>query len=105
MIRRPPRSTLFPYTTLFRSQLRRAAPPRERPQQLEAVGRHRRDRSSPVCDPFGIAVTQREGGQAAAGEGGQEVGCDELEPNGEPVGVAGAGSTERAAHVVLVRRQ
>src|SRR6266511_6167876 len=24
MIRRPPRSTLFPYTTLFRSQLRRA---------------------------------------------------------------------------------
>src|SRR5258708_29327980 len=25
MIRRPPRSTLFPYTTLFRSELRRAA--------------------------------------------------------------------------------
>src|SRR5437016_6705157 len=25
MIRRPPRSTLFPYTTLFRSQERRAA--------------------------------------------------------------------------------
>src|SRR5438270_10505594 len=25
MIRRPPRSTLFPYTTLFRSPLRRAA--------------------------------------------------------------------------------
>src|SRR5256885_12210642 len=25
MIRRPPRSTLFPYTTLFRSRLRRAA--------------------------------------------------------------------------------
>src|SRR2546426_9266248 len=24
MIRRPPRSTLFPYTTLFRSQMRRA---------------------------------------------------------------------------------
>src|SRR3712207_7282261 len=27
MIRRPPRSTLFPYTTLFRSQLRRLRPP------------------------------------------------------------------------------
>src|SRR5687767_15610966 len=27
MIRRPPRSTLFPYTTLFRSVLSRAAPP------------------------------------------------------------------------------
>src|SRR3712207_8252364 len=26
MIRRPPRSTLFPYTTLFRSQLRLARP-------------------------------------------------------------------------------
>src|SRR3712207_7588434 len=35
MIRRPPRSTLFPYTTLFRSQHRRpavplAAPPADR---------------------------------------------------------------------------
>src|SRR3712207_8181732 len=32
MIRRPPRSTLFPYTTLFRSRRRRAvAGPAERP--------------------------------------------------------------------------
>src|SRR2546425_9402216 len=32
MIRRPPRSTLFPYTTLFRSRrLRRAAPRARRP--------------------------------------------------------------------------
>src|SRR2546430_12997586 len=29
MIRRPPRSTLFPYTTLFRSQQQRSQPPRE----------------------------------------------------------------------------
>src|SRR2546429_1465389 len=28
MIRRPPRSTLFPYTTLFRSRLRARRPPR-----------------------------------------------------------------------------
>src|SRR3712207_8541254 len=28
MIRRPPRSTLFPYTTLFRSPRRRSGPPR-----------------------------------------------------------------------------
>src|SRR3712207_7582925 len=27
MIRRPPRSTLFPYTTLFRSSARESAPP------------------------------------------------------------------------------
>src|SRR5258705_6024833 len=36
MIRRPPRSTLFPYTTLFRSQQRRGSP-RGRPD-----GRRRR---------------------------------------------------------------
>src|SRR5439155_13412983 len=30
MIRRPPRSTLFPYTTLFRSPLRNAHPESER---------------------------------------------------------------------------
>src|SRR2546421_9651650 len=37
MIRRPPRSTLFPYTTLFRSALS------ERRQQLELLGRFIRD--------------------------------------------------------------
>src|SRR2546426_7865556 len=45
MIRRPPRSTLFPYTTLFRSQVRsaigRAAPLR---RTLEALGlQHHQD--------------------------------------------------------------
>src|SRR3712207_7815571 len=37
MIRRPPRSTLFPYTTLFRSRLRRAErrQVRSRPVSLE----------------------------------------------------------------------
>src|SRR3712207_8610665 len=36
MIRRPPRSTLFPYTTLFRSAARRAARvPRARPPRDE----------------------------------------------------------------------
>src|SRR3712207_7587117 len=30
MIRRPPRSTLFPYTTLFRSRLRLPSSPRKR---------------------------------------------------------------------------
>src|SRR2546426_8029795 len=34
MIRRPPRSTLFPYTTLFRSQL---ATPADRPSPDDAV--------------------------------------------------------------------
>src|SRR3712207_8176915 len=52
MIRRPPRSTLFPYTTLFRSLPlrqgpRRQAPPRERSRLHDHSSRkpHRRGRS------------------------------------------------------------
>src|SRR2546430_10570855 len=44
MIRRPPRSTLFPYTTLFRSAGRPAAPP-DRPERPEP-DTARRDRKS-----------------------------------------------------------
>src|SRR5256885_11448949 len=39
MIRRPPRSTLFPYTTLFRSHLRRAACGTGQVEEIENVGR------------------------------------------------------------------
>src|SRR2546422_4051723 len=56
MIRRPPRSTLFPYTTLFRSLLQRAGdPPRRaarrgdaqgtRQEPLPAIGLRRQRRS------------------------------------------------------------
>src|SRR2546430_9126243 len=34
MIRRPPRSTLFPYTTLFRSSAKRYLTEREQPQRV-----------------------------------------------------------------------
>src|SRR3712207_8157762 len=37
MIRRPPRSTLFPYTTLFRSGPPRRAPSRSSPQPTAVV--------------------------------------------------------------------
>src|SRR2546426_4745427 len=44
MIRRPPRSTLFPYTTLFRSQRARpcrlAGPGPQRPRNLSTTLRH-----------------------------------------------------------------
>src|SRR5688572_31914935 len=36
MIRRPPRSTLFPYTTLFRSAVSPAVSPRRAPPGVEA---------------------------------------------------------------------
>src|SRR6266487_6485495 len=43
MIRRPPRSTLFPYTTLFRSQ---RCYPHRRHMDRVGDGHHRRDRKS-----------------------------------------------------------
>src|SRR3712207_9099719 len=43
MIRRPPRSTLFPYTTLFRSILNRAAAIR---RELKEVVKHRETQRS-----------------------------------------------------------
>src|SRR5258707_11390049 len=51
MIRRPPRSTLFPYTTLFRSLAargirRHATPDRERANHLAAVHRRPDDRGA-----------------------------------------------------------
>src|SRR5215217_9253531 len=48
MIRRPPRSTLFPYTTLFRSRRRRDAP-----RQLPAPHHDRRRRT-------GVSVRRRD---------------------------------------------
>src|SRR3712207_8788841 len=54
MIRRPPRSTLFPYTTLFRSRLTEQAASSEAPQRrrasaspLRAPPRGRRTSASP----------------------------------------------------------
>src|SRR3712207_6976973 len=59
MIRRPPRSTLFPYTTLFRSLVRQRA----------QVAQHRRLR--PVRGEHRV----RQVGGAAAQRGGQRVGA------------------------------
>src|SRR2546430_7158219 len=39
MIRRPPRSTLFPYTTLFRSELQLEAQPHELPPSIHTFFR------------------------------------------------------------------
>src|SRR3712207_8210753 len=44
MIRRPPRSTLFPYTTLFRSRDGRADRPRPRPARPRVPRQRRRPR-------------------------------------------------------------
>src|SRR5438876_1558608 len=46
MIRRPPRSTLFPYTTLFRSDVRRVRCKDAGSGHMQAYGRDRGDRKS-----------------------------------------------------------
>src|SRR3989449_4474490 len=57
MIRRPPRSTLFPYTTLFRSPLRccrsvpPAGPPRVRTRRATCAALSPRDDARWVCPP------------------------------------------------------
>src|SRR2546430_3069730 len=49
MIRRPPRSTLFPYTTLFRSQRRQRRPGRR--DEPPAAARHRGLAGPPLLGP------------------------------------------------------
>src|SRR2546430_17634170 len=49
MIRRPPRSTLFPYTTLFRSRVEARSPPRGRDPTL-VVPRIPKPRTSDVFE-------------------------------------------------------
>src|SRR3712207_7020616 len=63
MIRRPPRSTLFPYTTLFRSRyLHRGGTPRGQPadspppSSVTNAPRHRSDRPGRQCPCLGNTV-------------------------------------------------
>src|SRR3712207_8683006 len=65
MIRRPPRSTLFPYTTLFRSSPRTPGPPARRAQQqhpavasARPLARARTARQLAVLRPLGAADRQ-----------------------------------------------
>src|SRR3712207_629604 len=61
MIRRPPRSTLFPYTTLFRSRARR------RPQQNRDMRNRPREKAEPRGDGRG---RRRRRGRGGGGGGG-----------------------------------
>src|SRR3712207_8011195 len=71
MIRRPPRSTLFPYTTLFRS-----APGREDGARDQKPDGHRNA-------ALGDLEEQRVGGDAVADEGEQGRGDDREEDRSE----------------------
>src|SRR3712207_7677623 len=67
MIRRPPRSTLFPYTTLFRSVERAAGEPRLVAGRGEQRGRDAAQRVDGAQELFGV------GGVAGAQDGRQVV--------------------------------
>src|SRR5256885_13778841 len=72
MIRRPPRSTLFPYTTLFRSQPGFRTHVGKHPEAVERArvrsGRDRRER--PL---HGVAVTQDEAEPRLDAEAGEHL--------------------------------
>src|SRR3712207_6921282 len=70
MIRRPPRSTLFPYTTLFRSHAGAGALGRERRVRVRAAAR------ADAVEARGVSSAARLGGlvavAAVAGQGEQD---------------------------------
>src|SRR2546429_6864953 len=63
MIRRPPRSTLFPYTTLFRSSLRTHVRPFI--SRLPACGRSPREISNAAVSPSSRVRVTHEDGETA----------------------------------------
>src|SRR5439155_19061936 len=57
MIRRPPRSTLFPYTTLFRSGVGLGAVRHHLDRPLQPAGFSRRDRKSTRLNSSHVAIS------------------------------------------------
>src|SRR5258708_13896931 len=75
MIRRPPRSTLFPYTTLFRSIFigRAASPPRHRPHAPAIRGSTLSAAASSQRDSAGcVPISSRTAAGAGAGVRSEE---------------------------------
>src|SRR3712207_7534619 len=66
MIRRPPRSTLFPYTTLFRSADARPRPPHHHRPVLRPLRPRRRGELLPLSRP--LARRRAGGGRAGRSE-------------------------------------
>src|SRR3712207_9009634 len=84
MIRRPPRSTLFPYTTLFRSGHQRRHPPgrrRLRPahHRVAGGGVQARPGDRPVQGPHGAAAPEGGGGEGQDGAVRSEEHTSELQ--------------------------
>src|SRR2546422_5587332 len=91
MIRRPPRSTLFPYTTLFRSHARahRAARRRLRPGRAEpgrelarALGRRSEEHTSELQSRLHLVCRLLLEKKKKQGYIGEEGGCRRCRTNG-----------------------
>src|SRR3712207_8212828 len=67
MIRRPPRSTLFPYTTLFRSDEGPAGPLLPRPPPLAGPGGPADELGAPVQEAEDAGVAERARGHRGTG--------------------------------------
>src|SRR5258708_33637357 len=94
MIRRPPRSTLFPYTTLFRSSPRIAAITKERLEKSHPMRLLRRGEPTRTMGPPG-----RKRAAAVAQSSGERANLDDLPLSGElarrAVGPADCGRARR----------
>src|SRR3712207_7601008 len=77
MIRRPPRSTLFPYTTLFRSQAGR--PGARQPVHRQARGPDHRHRPGPVPEVLQGSAPARRAGEAGEAAARSEEHTSELQ--------------------------
>src|SRR3712207_7331949 len=78
MIRRPPRSTLFPYTTLFRSQQPPGVPQQRRHRGGGGTGRGRRRLREPLLPlPAASRGPGREGGQQGLRRGRSRLRSEE----------------------------
>src|SRR3989449_4562415 len=56
MIRRPPRSTLFPYTTLFRSPVRSLIEEGRAVHKLPPAANHHTSEPTPMASPYGTVI-------------------------------------------------
>src|SRR6266498_3737459 len=101
MLRRPPRSTLFPYTTLFRSHLRDpAVTSRSRRSRLGAGDPRRRAldaRKAPAFDRAvrgggGGCVPDRQGGAVRGAGGDRDLGAEREPGDASEDSLVGDGS-------------
>src|SRR3712207_8842052 len=79
MIRRPPRSTLFPYTTLFRSRRLGGSGPNDRVSARAVLVAHAARRSAPPRTGHGVNATDRGSRSGSRGSRRSEEHTSELQ--------------------------